>query len=272
MKLPAILSLLFFSIGLLADITDKPVNFSDVLKLEVRNPDAVIRYGDIEQQFGELWLPDQPSQGLVIFVHGGCWLNQFDVGHSRPLANALSESGFAVWSLEYRRLGDPEGGFPGTFEDLDLATSGLDQLSAHGVNTDKVTIAGHSAGGHLALWTAAKFPNRFTGVVGLAAITDLAGYATGDSACQQAAATLMDGAPHERTARYKAHSPVEMNMHTNTYLVQGKQDTIVPETQTEALKLGPENIKYTTGGHFDVIHPGTSDFNVLLQTIRSSFK
>lgn len=272
MKLLALLSLLFFFEELSADITDQRVNFNDVLELEVGDPDAVVRYGDVEQLFGELWLPNQPSRGLVVFVHGGCWLNHFDVRHSRPLAHALSENGFTVWSLEYRRLGDPGGGFPGTFEDIDLATSSLHKLSEHGVDADLITIAGHSAGGHLALWAAARFPDRFTGVVGLAAITDLEAYAAGDSPCEQAAVTLMGGTPNQQSLRYQAHSPGRMKIHPNTQLVQGKQDTIVPAFQTEALALNPERIKFTKGGHFDVIHPDTSDFGVMLRTIGDSFQ
>ena len=65
---------------------------------------------------------------LVILIHGGCWLNSFDVNHSRPLATALSQAGFAVWSLEYRRTGDPGGGWPGTLEDIQLALTQLERF------------------------------------------------------------------------------------------------------------------------------------------------
>ena len=61
---------------------------------------------------------------LVILIHGGCWLNSFDVNHSRPLATALNHAGFAVLSLEYRRTGDPGGGWPSTLEDIQLALCG----------------------------------------------------------------------------------------------------------------------------------------------------
>ena len=65
---------------------------------------------------------------LVILIHGGCWLNSFDVNHSRPLATALSQAGFAVWSLN---IAAPEtrGGWPGTFEDIQLALTQLERLS-----------------------------------------------------------------------------------------------------------------------------------------------
>ncbi len=239
------------------------VTFSDVLNLQVAQPDAVIRYGEAEQNFGELWLPGTQPSGLVVFVHGGCWLNQFDVSHSRALAQTLSENGLAVWSIEYRRLGDPGGGLPGTFDDIDRATRNLDLLETHQVAHSKVVIAGHSTGGHLALWAAARFPERFSGVLGIAAITDLPSYAEGDSPCEQAALELMEGSYAEKPEHYRRHSPKDMVLHPNTFLVQGESDMIVPVSQAQALGLPQEHLKLTPGGHFDLIHPETQSFNVV---------
>jgi len=262
--------LLILPLTVIAENT--PVTFTEVLNLEVREPDAVVRYGDADQQFGELWLSKEPSKGLVVFVHGGCWLNQFDVGHSRPLANQLAEDGFNVWSLEYRRLGDPGAGIPGTFDDLDMATKDLDPLKAFGVDTQEVLIAGHSAGGHLALWTSASFPDRFTGVLGMAAITDMANYSKGDSSCEQAALTLMNRTKEEHPERYLAYSPSEMSLHANTHLIQGEQDAIVPVSQAQALDLDADKITFTPGGHFDLIHPGTRDYGAVRQKVEDIFR
>ena len=264
MKL-TLLCLLLIPFAVIAN--EEPVTFSEVLKLEVREPDAVVRYGDADQQFGELWLPGESSKGLIVFVHGGCWLNQFDVKHSRPLAHQLAEDGYTVWSLEYRRLGDPGAGIPGTFDDLALATEDLNRLKAFGVETQRILIAGHSAGGHLALWTSARFPERFTGALGMAAITDLAEYAKGDSPCEQAALTLMGGLSEEQPDRYQAYSPAELKLHENTHLIQGKQDAIVPGAQSLALDLNEGRVSYTPGGHFDLMHPMTRDYNSVHQKI-----
>ena len=85
------------------------VTFEDVEALPRGEPSLILQYGDDPLQFGELWLCEPSSAAkapLVILIHGGCWLNEFDLTHLHPLATALAESGFAVWSLEYRRVGD----------------------------------------------------------------------------------------------------------------------------------------------------------------------
>ena len=96
------------------------VEFSQVLALGWRDSDEKIFYGSDSFQFGELWLPGSalPSKGLIVFVHGGCWLNEFDITHTYPLSSALADAGYTVWSLEYRRIGDEDGGWPGTYEDI----------------------------------------------------------------------------------------------------------------------------------------------------------
>lgn len=90
------------------------------------------QYGDDPLHFGELSLPaGSPGSGhpVVINVHGGCWLSAYPIDHSRALARALAESGFAVWNIEYRRVGDSGGGWPGTFEDVADATDFLRKLA-----------------------------------------------------------------------------------------------------------------------------------------------
>ena len=266
--------LLLFSLTLSVTVKAAlaPVSFNDVLNLEVRDPDARVSYGNADQQFGELWLTRQPSRGLIIFVHGGCWLNQFDVGHSRALAGRLTEEGFNVWSLEYRRLGDKGGGIPGTFEDLSLASASLSKLEPFGVKDKKVIVAGHSAGGHLALWTAARHPTRFIGAVGLAAITDPGAYAQGDTACEKAARKLMQGTMATSRPNYEKYSPKEMQLHPKTHLIQGTADRIIPVSQAKALGLDDDKVRFTRGGHFDLIHPGTRDFESVKTVVTGLFE
>ncbi|MGH8194417.1 MAG: alpha/beta fold hydrolase, partial [Woeseiaceae bacterium] len=152
-------------------------------------PGSRIHYGDDPLQFGELSLP-AGSHGsghpVVINVHGGCWLSEYPIDHSRALASALAESGFAVWNIEYRRVGDGGGGWPGTFEDVANATDFLRKLAqAHRLDLTRVVLMGHSAGGQLALWLACRkrIPRRsilaasdplpVRGVVALAPATEL---------------------------------------------------------------------------------------------------
>jgi acetyl esterase/lipase len=198
-----------------------------------------------------------------VFIHGGCWRSEYSVSHSRALASRLADTGSAVWSLEYRRLGDPGGGFPGTFEDIELAATSLPLLHSHNIDTEKVLVAGHSAGGQLALWIAARFPEQFTGVIGLAAVTDLARYAEGENPCQRSARELMGGMPDVLPQRYQQYSPSGMQRHPNTHLIHGNNDRIVLPEQQTAMGLPDERLHRTPGAHFDLIHPATRDFKIV---------
>ena len=97
---------------------------------------------------------------MVVLLHGGFWRAQRTLELMRPLAADLAGRGFAAWNLEYRRVGQPGGGWPGTCEDV---AAGLDHLARlagrEPLDLDRLVVAGHSAGGHLALWSAAR-PGR----------------------------------------------------------------------------------------------------------------
>jgi len=92
--------------------------------------DHVIPYGDGPLQFGELRLPDGEGPfPVIVLIHGGCWMSEYDIGHSRKLANAFPQEGIATWSLEYRRIGDPGGAWPGTFDDIEAGFTHLSELT-----------------------------------------------------------------------------------------------------------------------------------------------
>lgn len=269
---------------------NQQVSFADVLALNVRTPRSVQQhvhqYGPGKQQFGQLWLPDAAGpQPLVIFIHGGCWLNQYDIAHAAPLASAVMDRGYAVWSIEYRRVGDPGGGWPGTFLDVGAAIDHVRVLAAEfPVDHSRVILAGHSAGGHLALWGAARAglgpanplyaeaPLAVQGVLGLAAIADLELYAGGPSSCERATLELMGGGPEQQAERYAAASPSRLlPWAAPTRLIQGRADSIVPGAQVDALvaaagAVGQEIAVSTVdgAGHFDLIHPDTPAFQRFL--------
>jgi acetyl esterase/lipase len=262
-----------------------PVSFSDVLLLPAGQPDVVSSYGATAQQFGELWLPTtKKAAPLVVLIHGGCWQSEYDIEHVRPAATALRKAGYIVWAIEYRRIGDPGGGWPGTFEDVALAIDHLDWLlQAEGVNTRSRVYMGHSAGGQLALWAAARSnfpaghpfysPDAKTpdAVFGLAAITDMRTYAAGESSCEQSAVDLL-GSPAEQPGRYAAVSPMDLlPLGAPSVLAQGTEDPIVPPAQAETFQSravevgeGSKLLRLPGAGHFDLIHPRTDAWRAIL--------
>ena len=255
-------------------------SFSEVQALPSREPDRVIRYGDEPEQDVEAWLPSSPAdaEAMVFLVHGGCWLEAYDRSHLHPLATALSERGYVVLLPEYRRVGQPGGGWPGTFKDIARAVDAIADLPLADGDPESTVLVGHSAGGHLALWAAARDrigpgeilyrekPFMPRAVIGLAAITDLDAYARGDNSCQRVTPELMGGGPDERPGRYAQASPATLGASIPTFLLQGGEDAIVPAGQARAL-AGATPRLIEGAGHFDLIHPGTPAFGILLATI-----
>ncbi|NKB33051.1 MAG: alpha/beta hydrolase fold domain-containing protein [Pseudomonadales bacterium] len=126
------------------------VDFEQVQSLPFRDEDHQLAYGADPLQYGKLYLPSDSSSPhpLVVFIHGGCWLNSFDMSHTYPFLTGLVQAGFAVWSLEYRRTGDTGGGWPGTYNDIKSGIGFLPSLASYSVDVNNFVIAGHSAGGH----------------------------------------------------------------------------------------------------------------------------
>src|SRR5215472_15163769 len=89
-----------------------------------------IPYGNAQSQFGELWLPQSSGAPapVVVLVHGGCWRRSYGLDLMAPMAKDLRDRGLAVWNIEYRRLGEPGGGYPGTFADVGQAFDALRAL------------------------------------------------------------------------------------------------------------------------------------------------
>lgn len=238
------------------------VSFDAVLALPYGEQATRLAYGEHPAQFVSLTLPAAGTDPapVVVLVHGGCWLNAFDVGHARAMATALNQAGYAVWNVEYRRLGDDGGGWPGSLQDIQAALALLAQQDRPELDLDRVALAGHSAGGHLALLAAAEPPPGLSvrGVLGLAPITDIAHYATLEGSCNRAAAQFIDGLTAPQLA---AVNPALRPAPPGTVLLYGTEDRIVP---FEVPFLKPETLVTLPAGHFDWIYPGTPAFERLL--------
>ena len=268
--LPVLIALLLYSCN--NDSLLNNVEYTDVLKLESRSEDAKITYGNDPLQYGLLWLPQNKSkQQLIIYVHSGCWLNAYDLRHSRRLSSELSERGYAVWSLEYRRTGDKGGGWPGTLDDIILSINSTDKLTnelkPYTINVEQPIIVGHSAGGHLALLAGGRLPKQVKAIIGLAAIVDIEEYSKGDNSCQMATAQFMGGNVEQLAELYKQANPVKQPLHSNSLLLYGTADKIVPEQQAIDSKIDATSVK--GAGHFDWIHPNTKAFNQLIIQLRN---
>jgi len=246
--------------------------------------DHRIPYGSDPLQLGELRLPDGAGpHPVAILLHGGCWLAAYDLGYVSALAEALAETGVASWSVEYRRVGDDGGGWPGTFTDVAAAADFVRRLAlTHPLDPQRVVAVGHSAGGHLALWLAGRArladgdelrgraPLPLRGVVALAGITDLAAY-NAPSGCGSAVPGLLGGSPDDIPERLRRASPIAMlPLAAPVVLVTGEHDQIVPAAQAgsfaaAAVAAGDRvELREVPGaGHFELVDPTHPAFGVV---------
>lgn len=256
--------------------------------------DHRIAYGAGQLQHGELRLPvGKENVPIVVLIHGGCWRSQYDMKHVGHAAAALAKEGFAVWTIEYRRIGDIGGGWPGTFDDIATAVDHVRRLGAQFrvLDTTRVVLVGHSAGGQLALWAASRKQNETTGlfrsaispmtvsgVVSLAGITDLADYSTGAGGCNQSVVPLLGGTPQQVPQRYRAVSPMERApIGVFVRLIHGEADPIVPMAQAKAflekLRVSGDRAELDVipnAGHFDLLSPKSDAWQVVLRAVRWS--
>ncbi|MGK6321282.1 alpha/beta hydrolase family protein [Sphingomonas sp. DT-204] len=209
-------------------------------------PDATVTYGADEMQKIDVWLPQGRGPfPTVLMVHGGCWTTAIaDRKLMNWIAGDLRDHGMAVWNIDYRGVDRQGGGYPGTFLDAGAAADRL-RLEAAGFDLDirRIVAVGHSAGGHLALWLAARpklpagsplaapDPLRIDHVVALGALPDLElTAARPDNGCGVEVIGELVGAPTaERPDVYADTSiPHLLPIGVPQDLVNGNQDRIVP--------------------------------------------
>ena len=237
--------------------------FNDILALEARSPSFEVAYGPEPSQTTLLFESTGPVKTQIVLIHGGCWSNQYTRAHISPLASALAKVGFNVWVPEYRRVGDVGGGWPGTYQDVATAINHVaDQV------TEPPTVVGHSAGGHLALLAATDPDVALAGVIGLAAITDLSVYGQQEGSCPAMVEELM-GTPYvDSPEHYFAASVMRPEIRVPAHLIHGSLDKIVGEDQLAG--FGSDQImRIPEAGHFDLIHPNSTAFDILVDLLSS---
>ncbi len=240
----------------------------DYLDFRVESSDYRLPYGTHPAQFIDLFLPTTPPKTTILLIHGGCWQAEFDLVPLGQLARALTKHGYAVASVEYRRLGNG-GGWPNTFLDVGAAADFLGGISAeYDLPLDRLITMGHSAGGHLALWLACRAqltatqplytpnPQPIHAVVSLAGIPDMAAAVTREI-CQDSPQNLLDGLPNEKPDHYAVGSPVNfLPLGVPHVHINGKDDPIVPIDYVREFveKAGDEaRLIAVEGGHFEVV-------------------
>ena len=136
-----------------------PMTLNDYLALTGPPPTATIAYGSAPSQYAELFRPSGRGPfPVVVLVHGGCWTVKFGgITQMRNVAGALAARGIAVWNVEYRRVDEDGGGYPGTYLDVNAALDKLaEQAAAYQLDTARIVAMGHSAGGQLVQWIAGR--------------------------------------------------------------------------------------------------------------------
>ncbi|MFF8844948.1 alpha/beta hydrolase family protein [Streptomyces sp. NPDC015127] len=262
-------------------------------------PDASVAYGEHPDQVVDFYAPRDGRVGapLVVLLHGGAWRAPYDRQHVTPFADFLARRGLAVANVEYRRgreipqqrgTGPVAGRWPETFDDVAAALDALPDLARRALpqaDPRRIVVTGHSAGGHLALWAAARHvlptgspwrlpaPPALRGVVALAPIADFA-HAVGLDVCSGAVRQLL-GSESEYEQR-AAHTDPAVLLPTGiaTVVVQGRTDIVVPQAVSEAFVDAAAKAGETVGltlleevGHFPLIDPAADACAVVAEEI-----
>src|SRR5450631_174557 len=205
----------------------------DILTLPPPPADARLAYGSDPNQFLDLRLPSskesrQPQFPLLINIHGGYWRAKYNLDHAGHLCAALTAKGLATANLEYRRVGNEGGAWPGTFADIRSAYHFLLQnAKAHKLDPQRIVVMGHSAGGQLALCLAAHEPG-ITRVVSLAGVVDLQ-RAYQLHLSNDAVVEFLRGTPAEVSDHYREANPTGLSIpQARQWLIHGADDDTVP--------------------------------------------
>jgi acetyl esterase/lipase len=280
------------------------LTWPDLLERPRPEPDATIAYGEAALQVVDLWLPQGTGpHPTVLMVHGGCW--QSDIADRRIMnwiADDLRKRGIAVWNIDYRGVDRDGGGYPGTFRD---AAAAADALRAHsgryGLDLSPLVAVGHSAGGHLALWLAARRaasarppgpliprgspligadPLSVDAVVSLGGLPDLEVAATPPgSGCGVEVIERLVGPPTLSSRHVYADTSVPRlaPLGVRQVLVNGAQDRIIPTAYADSYAsrmrtTGDEvEVRMLEGtGHVELIAPETAAWATAVEEIEKA--
>jgi acetyl esterase/lipase len=225
----------------------------------------VISYGAHPSQVCEVFAPpDHGPHPVAVMVHGGFWRRRYGASLQWGVARDLVGRGWAVWNIEYRRLGD-DGGWPATFDDVAAAIDALADAGA-GFDLERVVGIGHSAGGQLAVWAAARRDARvpLTGAVSQAGALDLhelSRLRTSNAVVHE----LLEGTPDEVPHRYEVVSPRRLlPIGVPLLVVHAERDDDIPAHVSrefaEAARAAGDDCELVViddEGHYEHLEPGS---------------
>ena len=266
----------------------------ELQKLPARPPDHRFQYGANPNQFGELRLPEgRGPHPVAVLVHGGCWKAEYaSLRDLSPMGDALKDERIASWNIEYRRPRQEGSGWPGTYLDVGHAIDHLRQLATKfDLDLSRVVVVGHSAGGHLAMWSAARQrlssnsalrisdPLPLRGVINLAGTIDMTeNIANMESLCRDTVvSTLLGGTPSAMPERYREVSATTMlPLQVPQILIWGEHEEFVPLPFAEryvnkATEAGDKVrlIVVPATGHFESASPASTAWPTVLGAIQS---
>ncbi len=240
---------------------------ANILDIVPPAADERVQYGSGKFQFIDIRTPSSKAESAIMMIHGGFWRNRYDLLHAGHLCAALAQAGCVTCNVEYRRVGDDGGGWPGSLDDLRTAFTFVNHHYSK-----NVIVTGHSAGGQLALALAAYEP-KVRCAISLAGVLDLH-RAHELHLSNDAVANFLGGTPQSVSDRYREASPSELNISVQQIVITGDADADVPPQisrdyvkQKSAAGENVDLIEIPRADHFDLIDPHTPAFDVIRNAV-----
>jgi acetyl esterase/lipase len=239
----------------------------DILSLLPPKADSRVAYGGDANQFVDLRAPaGKGPHAVALVIHGGYWRAKYDLGYMGHLCAALTAKGIATANLEYRRVGNAGGGWPGTFADVRAGYQFLTQNARQDkFDSRRVVVIGHSAGGQLGLCLAAH-ESGVKAVISLAGVVDLQRAYTLHLS-NDAVVEFLGGTPAEVGDHYREADPMKLAVAARQWLVHGAEDDVVPPAFSrdyagakQRMKEEVRLVEIAGAGHFEVVDPRSRDW------------